>query len=172
MSGLFDLLHFNPLTFTMAFVVFGSLLVVLSTKVWGPILKALDERDEAIRSGLDQAKEAEEKAAKMLAEQEQAMAELREESKKIRDEAIQLAEKQKQEMLQTARQEADQVMAKAREEMVREKEAMLESFKNLAIDVGVDLAKKLIAKELDSSAHGEMLKSSMQEFEDAYKRAG
>jgi len=171
MSGLFDLLHFNPLTFTLTFLVFGSLLIVLSTKVWGPVLKALDERDEAIRADLDQAKIAKEDADKLMAEQEKAMADLREESKKIRDEAIQLAEKQKQELLHSARKEADQVMVNAREEMLREKEAMLEDFKNLAVEIGVDLAKKLIAKELDASAHGELLKASMQEMEEAYRKA-
>ena len=62
-------------------------------------------------------------------------------------------------------------MVKARDEMSREKEAMLEDFKNLAVDVGVDLAKKLIAKELDTGAHTELLKASMQELEEAYKKA-
>jgi F-type H+-transporting ATPase subunit b len=147
-------------------------MVVLSKKVWGPVLKALDERDQAIREDLDKAKKAKEDADKVMEEQKQAMIELREESKKIRDEAIQLAEKQKKEMLIVAKQEAEQVMAKAREEMLREKEAMLEDFKNLAVDVGVELARKLIAKELDASAHSEILKASMQELEDAYKRAG
>lgn len=172
MSGLFDLLHFNPVTFAIAWVVFGTLMVILSKKVWGPVLKALDDRDQAIREDLDKAKKAKEDADKVMEEQKQAMVELREESKKIRDEAIQLAEKQRQEMLAVAKQDAEQVMAKAREEMIREKEAMLEDFKNLAVDIGVDLAKKLIAKELDASAHSEILKASMQELEEAYKKAG
>ena len=171
MSGMLALLHFNPLTFAFAWLIFGTLMVILYKKVWVPVLKALDERDQAIRDDLDKAKKAKEEADKVMEEQKQAMAELREESKKIRDEAIQLAEKQKQEMLNVAKQEAEQVMAKAREEMTREKEAMLEDFKNLAVEVGVDLAKKLIAKELDASAHSDILKASMQELEEAYKKA-
>ena len=146
-------------------------MIILSKKVWGPVLKALDDRDQAIRDDLDKAKKAKEEADKVMEEQKQAMAELRVESKRMRDEAMQLAEKQKQEMLAAAKVEADHVMVKARDEMSREKEAMLEDFKNLAVDVGVELAKKLIAKELDKTAHSEILKASMQELEEAYKKA-
>lgn len=171
MSGLFDLLHFNPLTFTMAFVVFGTLLIVLSTKVWGPVLKTLDERDETIRNDIDQAKVAKEEAAKLLQEQRDAMKELREEGKRIREEAIQLAEKQKHEMIVAAKREADEVLVRARTELAREKQAMLDDFKNLAVDIGVELARKLIAKELDASAHGDLLKASLKEMEEAYNKA-
>jgi len=171
MSGLFDLLHFNPLTFTLAFVVFGTLLIVLSTKVWGPVLKALDDRDDCIRNDLDQAKVAKEEAAKLLQEQREAMRELREEGKRIREEAIQLAEKQKHEMLAVAKREADEVLVKARVELAREKQAMLEDFKNLAVEIGVELARKLISKELDASMHGELLKASLVEMEEAYNKA-
>ena len=73
-----ELLHFNPVTFLFTLVVFGTLLVVLSKFVWSPVLKALDERDDAIRDDLDAAKVSKEESEKLLADQKEAMNKMRE----------------------------------------------------------------------------------------------
>jgi F-type H+-transporting ATPase subunit b len=100
--GALPLLHFNAVSFLFAFAVFAALLTILGAKVWKPILDALDERDEAIRSDLDQAKLDKEEAEKLLVEQRKAMENLREEAKQIREEAVELAAKQKQELISAA----------------------------------------------------------------------
>lgn len=169
--GALPLLHFNPVSFLFAFAVFAALLTILGTKVWGPILKALDERDEAIRSDLDQAKVDKEEAEKLLAEQRKAMENLREEAKKIREEAVELAEKQKQELIAAAQSESEQLVEKARSEMDNEREKMFDDVKTLAIDVGVELAAKILSKEMDSAAHEGAIKDSLASLEAAYKKA-
>ena len=82
----------------LTFAIFIGLLIVLSLKVWKPVLKALDERDDSIRDDLDKAEASREEAAKLLEEQKEAMDNLREEAKQIREEAVALAEKQKEEL--------------------------------------------------------------------------
>ena len=111
MPGSLELLHFNPLTFCFAFAVFSSLLLILSAKVWKPVLKALDDRDDAIRGEMDRANESKLEAEKLLAEQKLAMNQLREEGRCMREEAMSLAEKQKAELLATAQHEAEQLAA-------------------------------------------------------------
>jgi F-type H+-transporting ATPase subunit b len=169
--GPLPLLHFNHVTFLFAFAVFAALWLILSTKVWKPVLKALDERDEAIRSDLDQAKLSKEEAEKLLQEQRLAMENLREEGRRLKDEAIALADKHKHELLAAAQKEAEQLLVKARNEIQIEKENMLEDVKTLAIEIGVDLASKILVKEMDPAAHKASIKDSLSQLEGAYRKA-
>jgi F-type H+-transporting ATPase subunit b len=168
---LLPLLHINLVTAILAFTVFAALLVILSKFVWIPVLKALDERDENIRGDLDAAQASKEESEKLLEEQKAAMANMKEEAKKIREDAIQLAEKQKEEILNTAKENAVKMVAQAKEDLEREKEAAFDSIKDMAINVGVDLASKLIAKEVQASEHDALIQQSMSEMSDAYKKA-
>jgi F-type H+-transporting ATPase subunit b len=171
MPGSLELLHFNPLTFCFAFAVFSSLLLILSAKVWKPVLKALDDRDDAIRGEMDRANESKLEAEKLLAEQKLAMNQLREEGRCMREEAMSLAEKQKAELLATAQHEAEQLAAKARADIQQEKNQMFEDVKSLAVEIGVDLASKILAKEMDSKSHVVAIKDSLSQLELAYKKA-
>ncbi len=171
MSGSLALLHFNPVTSLLAFAVFAALLIILSKFVWKPVLKALDERDDAIRDDLDAAKASKEESEKLLAEQKVEMTKMKDEAKKIREEAISLAEKQKEEILQTAKETAEKMAVQAREDLAREKEAAFDSIKELAVSVGVDLASKLISKEVSASEHNTLIEQSMNEMSEAYKKA-
>ena len=165
------LLHFNPVTFLFALTVFVSLWLILSAKVWKPVLKALDERDEAIRSDLDQAKLSREEAEKLLHEQRLAMDNLREEARRLKTEAAADAEKQKQQLIHTAQMEAKQIITKTRAELLQEKENMFEDIKKLAVEVGVDLAGKILSRELDASAHKLIIKDALVKLESAYRKA-
>jgi F-type H+-transporting ATPase subunit b len=171
MGGSLELLHFNPLTFCFALAVFSTLWIVLARKVWGPIISALDERDDAIRGEMDRANESKAEAEKLLAEQKKAMDALREEGRQMKEEALALAEKQKTELLAAAQQEAENMAAKARADMQNEKEKMLEEVKELAVEIGVDLASKILAKEMDKKAHQGAIKDSLTQLESAYKKA-
>ena len=169
--GALPLLHFNPVSFLFSFAVFAALLTILGAKVWKPILKALDDRDEAIRSDLDQAKLDKEEAEKLLAEQREAMGQMREEAKKTREEAVALAEKHKQELMSAAQKESELLIEKARVEMKNERERMYEDVKSLAVEVGVGLASKVLSKEIDESAHQEAVQESLAHLKAAYEKA-
>jgi F-type H+-transporting ATPase subunit b len=165
------LLHFNHVTFLFAFAVFAALWIILSAKVWKPVLKALDDRDDSIRADLDQAKFNKEETEKLLQEQRLAMENLREEGRRMREEALALAEKQKQELIHAAQKEAEQLLLKTREELAQEKEKMFEDVKTLAIEVGVGLASKILVREMDAAAHKVAIKESLVQLESAYRKA-
>lgn len=166
-----ELLHFNPVSFILTLVIFCTLLIILSQKAWKPILKALDERDETIRGDLDSAKTSREEAEKLMAEQKKALQNMREESKKIREEAVAMAAKHKAELIEAAKAEAASVVQKARSDIESERQAAMEDIKNLAINIGVDLARKLIGKEVSEETHREVISASLSELEDAYRKA-
>jgi len=170
-ASLLELLHFNPLTFVLALTIFFSLLAILSLKVWNPVLQALDDRDDSIRQDLDQAEASRKEAQQLLEEQKAAMANLREEAKQIREEAVALAEKQKEELLAVAKGDAQKLLENTRAELAREKEAIFAEVKDLAVEVGVELASKILSKEMDATAHKDAIKSSLVKIETAFKKA-
>jgi F-type H+-transporting ATPase subunit b len=166
-----DLFHFNPLSFSLTLAIFISLLVVLSLKVWRPVLKALDERDDSIRDDLDKAEASRKEAEALLQEQKVAMDNLREEAKRIREEVMALAEKQKGELLASARSDAEKLLANTREELLREKEAIFEEVKDLAVEVGVELASKILSREMNPDSHKDAIKASLSRIETAFQKA-
>ena len=170
-ATLLDLIHFNLPTFVLTLVIFFSLLAILSLKVWKPILKALDDRDDSIRNDLDKAECSRKEADELLQEQKTAMNNLREEAKQIREEAVALAEKHKDELLASARVDAEKLLADTRAELAREKEAIFEEVKDLAVDVGVELASKILSKEMNPDSHKEAIKSSLSKIENAFQKA-
>ncbi|MBF0198879.1 MAG: F0F1 ATP synthase subunit B [Planctomycetes bacterium] len=170
MGGSLELFHVNLVSLILTFAVFGTLLVILSKYVWGPVLKALDERDNAIRDDLDQAEHSKEEAQKLLKEHEKAMSDLREEGRKIREQAKQQAENQKQELIAAAEIEAEKIMQKTRQQLEADRLSMLEDVKSLTVEVAVDLAQKMIVKEVDKDSHKELIKQSLSDIEAAYKK--
>lgn len=172
MYDLLPLLHFNPVAFGLTFAVFAVLLIILSKVAWGPILKALDERDQSIRGDLDLAEQARAQAEKLEAQHKQALSELREEARKIREEARDLAAKEREELLKAARAESSQLVEAARQDIGREREQALEDIKGMAVEVGVALARKLLAREIDRDKHDELVRESMSDIERALRKAG
>jgi F0F1-type ATP synthase membrane subunit b/b' len=55
--------------------------------------------------------------------------------------------------------------------MEQERERAFEDVKSLAVDVGVELASKILSKEMDASAHKAAIKESLTSLEAAYKKA-
>jgi F-type H+-transporting ATPase subunit b len=170
MNGMLELLHFNPVSFGLTVLIFVTVLIVLSQIAWKPILKALDERDDKIREDLDSAEKSREETAALLEEQKKEMAGMRDEAKKIREEAQAFAERQKAELLQAAKLEAESVLAKARQDIVAEKDRALEDVKKLAVEIGVDLAGKLISKEVSEQDHRQIIDASLTDLETVYKK--
>jgi len=170
MTGMLELLHFNPVSFGLTIIIFISVLIVLSQVAWKPILKALDERDDKIRGDLDAAEKSRIEASELLEKQKAELAGLKEEAKKIREEALGLAERQKSEILAVAKTEAESILAKARQDLQAEKEKALDEVKKLAVTVGVDLAAKLLRKEIREQEHEELVSASLGELESAYRK--
>ncbi len=127
---------------------FTILLFILKKYAWGPILKALHDRENSIEEALSMAEKAREEMAKLKADNEKIIAQANEERKKILAEAYEQNHEIVTQAKAEAKAEADRIIETARETIEHEKNLALAEIKNLMADLSIDVAKKVLNREL------------------------
>lgn len=146
------------LTLFAQFVVFIILAIFTAKVVWPPLMKVIDERAQKIADGLAAAERSkQEKAAaekRILAE----LATARDEGQKRIGEAEKQAQKVAEEIRQNAQAEAariiEQAKAEAEQQLVRARESLRADVAQLAVKG----AEQILKREVNASAHADMLK--------------
>lgn len=137
--------------------VFLGLLAILWKFAWGPILKAVQDREDGIQSTLDQAANEREEAAKLLAEHRQQMADARRQAQQMIAEGKEAGERVRQGIEEKARIEGDAMIERARESIEREKDAALGELRKEAVDLALAAAAKLLQESLDEEKDRELI---------------
>lgn len=134
------------------FVVFIIVLFLLRKMAWGPILGAVEERQRNIVESLAQAELARDEMAKLQADNQKLLNEAKEERARMLKEAKEVGEK----MVADARDRATVEYKKKVDEAVREienqKQAALTEVKNQAGILAIEIAEKVLRKELNDPA--------------------
>ena len=138
-------------------LVFLSLLGILWKFAWGPILGAVQAREDGIQDTLDQAANQRDEAAKLLAEHRQQMADARRQAQQMIAEGKEAGERVRQEVEEKARTEGDAMIVRARESIEREKDAALEDLRRESVDLALAAAAKLIQESLDEEKDRELI---------------
>lgn len=142
---------------TWTLLVFGALLFVLGKYAWGPILSAVEVREQGIRDDLDQAKSQREEAAGLLAEHKKQMAEARREAHQIIQDGKDAGEKLRRDIEEKARTEGSAMIERAREEIQRERDAAIDALRKESVDLALAAASKLIQENLDADKNRELV---------------
>ncbi|MBK8976887.1 MAG: F0F1 ATP synthase subunit B [Planctomycetes bacterium] len=152
-SGGFDPLEFAPGASFWTLVIFLLALVPMWKFVFGPITKALDNRDRK----LDEAIAAAEKARRGAEEQAEAtrreLEQARREARDMVADATARAERQAKEALDRARADAQRQVEQARNEIESLKQRALEEIRREVVDLSIRSAGKLLQRDLDDDAH-------------------
>ncbi len=130
-------------------VIFVCVLTVLWRFAFGPILAAVQAREEGIQQALDEAKSRQEKAEKLLEEHKVQLADGRRQAKEILAEGREAAGRLQQELEGRAREESEAILARARAEIEREKDAAVDALRREAVDIALAAASKLLHEKLD-----------------------
>ena len=130
-------------------VVFVLLLVILRKFAWGPILGAVQDREDHVRSTLESAASEREESTKLLEQYRKQMLEARREAQDLIAKAKEMGVTVRKEIEEKARQEANVIMEKARVSIEKEKEAALDELRQGTVDIALAAAGKLIAEELN-----------------------
>ena len=138
-------------------LVFLTLLGILWKFAWGPILGAVQAREDGIQDTLDQAANQRDEAAKLLAEHRQQMADARRQAQQMIAEGKEAGERVRQEVEEKARTEGDAMIVRARESIEREKDAALEDLRRESVDLALAAAAKLIQESLDEEKDRELI---------------
>jgi F-type H+-transporting ATPase subunit b len=132
------------------FIIFVLLFLFLAKFAWKPILGSLKEREVSIQSALDTAERAKQEITLLKADNEKLLREAREERERIMREAREAANRMKEEAQLEAKKSADKIVADARAAINIEKQAALKEVKVQVAMFSLQIAEKLIKKNLST----------------------
>lgn len=135
---------------------FVGLVLLLRKVAWRPILKAVSDREEGIKSALNAAEEARKEMQDLQADNDKLLKEARAERDALMKEAREIKDK----MIADAKEEANEVAAKliknAEASIEQEKQAALSELKHQVAELSIGIAETVVKKEL--AAKDEQLK--------------
>ena len=129
-------------------LIFLLLLALLAKFAWKPILGSLHEREQGIEDALNQAKQAQAEMQSMKADNEKLLADARRERDQMLKEGQAIAASIVEQAKTTATEEAARVTQQAREAIQQEKNQALAEVRNTAAQLSVDIAERLLRREL------------------------
>ena len=131
-------------------IVFLVLILILAKFAWRPILGAVKEREDSINNALSSAEEARKEMQNLKADNEQLRKEARAERDAILKEARELKEKVLASATEEAQTKADMIVTQAKESIEMEKKAAMAEIKSQVANLSIEIAEKVIRKELSS----------------------
>jgi F-type H+-transporting ATPase subunit b len=155
------LLEINPLVLpdiglvfwnTIAFLV---LLIVLGKFAWKPMLKAISDREQGIEDALSKADKMKADIAAMQNENEALLVKAREERAILIKEAKEASEKMVADAKDKAKAEYERIVADAQAAINQQKNAALTEVKNQVGALVVEVAEKVLRRELSNKAEQE-----------------
>ena len=145
-------------------VAFVVLLVLLAKFAFKPIAQALDRRGETIKKSIEEAEKQRAEAKKLMDDYQKQLADARNEAGKIIEEARQLGERVRKEVVEKANAEASAGVQRAQEEIQRQKEKGIQEMKDTVAALSVQIASRVIEKELDDAAHRQLVESLIKDI--------
>lgn len=138
-------------------IIFGLLLILLKKFAWKPILNAVKAREEKIKDALASAEEVKLEMEKLKADNEVILKEARNERNKLLSEAREVKEKMIDDAKTLANEEAKKIIEMARLNIQSEKDAAISDLKKQVALFSVDIAEKILKKELKESKEQKQL---------------
>ena len=136
-------------------VAFLGLLVVLGKFAWKPMLKAISDREKGIEDSLAKADKMKADLTAMQNENEVLLAKAREERATLIKEAKEASEKMIAEAKDKAKSEYERIVADAQVAINQQKNAALTEVKNQVGSLVVEVAEKVLRRELTNKAEQE-----------------
>ena len=149
------LLAWTVLTFVL-------LLVVLKKVAWGPILDALEARENEIKEALYAAEKAREEAKQVSSDYEDAIRKAQAEAQQIISDAKTAGEKVKLDFEAVASEKADEIIEKAKAQIDAERIKVISEIKSVAVEISLSAAAKVIEKNLDSDDNRKLVNEALE----------
>jgi len=135
------------LVFWMLFS-FTLVLLILAKYAWKPIMKMIKEREENIENALKSAEKAKDEMSKLQSDNEKIINEARKERETLIKEAREIKEKMISDAKNQASIEANKLIENSKALIQSEKVAALNDIKNQISFLSVEIAEKILKKEL------------------------
>jgi F-type H+-transporting ATPase subunit b len=159
----------NPVTFDpdlaiVTAIIFLLLLAVLWKFAWGPIVEALDTREQTVAEQLAEAKRSQEESRRLLAEHEKKLAGAASEVKQLIDQARRDADVQKQQIVESAQAAAAAEQDRAVRAIHAAKQAALHELAQKSVATAVSLAGQIVHRQLNTEDHSQLIGDALQQL--------
>lgn len=134
-------------------IAFTIVYFVLRRLAFPQIDKMLDDRREAIQGRMEEAEAKVTEAEETRRAYEDKLQEARREADRIVEEAKTTAESLRQDIVAKAEAEAQAIVQRAQNEVSNERDRALQELRTEVGQISVELASRIVGKELDASAH-------------------
>ena len=133
-------------------LIFLLLLLLLAKFAWKPILGSLKEREDSIDQALKMAEQAKLEMQTLKAGNEKLLTDARKERDQMLKEGQAMAAQFVEQAKASATEEANRITQQAREAIQQEKSQALAEVRNTAAQLSVDIAERLLRRELADPA--------------------
>jgi len=158
------LVQVDPGLFIWTIVTFLVLLGLLAKFAWGPLLQALDVRQQAIRKALDDAQVAQAELGRLEQESAQIIRKARMDAESIITQSRADAERLREEMRQKARAEADGIVRNAERQIQLETARALQQIRHEAVDLSVMIASKIIQRNITREDNERLISDALSQI--------
>ena len=132
---------------TVSFVI---LYFILAKYAWKPILGAVNDREKSIKDALSAAEKAKEAMANLKSENEMILYEAKLQREALLKDARDIKSKIISDAQNEATEKANKLIEAAKTAIDNEKSAAMKELKNTVVDLSLNIAEKLLSKELDN----------------------
>jgi F-type H+-transporting ATPase subunit b len=153
------LLTFNGGLMVWTLVIFALVLWALSKFAFGPITKAVNDREQALLDAIEAARKDREDAAKLLDDHRKQIEAARGEAQRFIAEARAQAERMKSDMLEQTHAQQAELLERAHRDIDAEKSKAIDELRREAIDLALAGASKVIEKNLDDAQNRKLVES-------------
>ena len=155
----------DPGLFIWTILTFLVLLYLLRRFAWGPLLQALDSRQDTIRKSLDDAEQTRKELAQVQEESARIVAKARVDADAIIASSRIDAAKLQEELKQKARTQADGIIENAEKQIQLRTEQSLDQIRGEAVEISLMIASKLIQRNLSEEDNTRLIEDTLKQIQ-------
>lgn len=154
----------DPGLYLWTTITFLTLVWVLKTFAWGPLLKALEERRATIEKSVEDAKKATAELQRVQEESARLLSEARTEAAGIVTRSRADADRFREEMRKKAAEDAQVIVKNAEKEIQLETARAVAQLRTEAVDLSVAIASKLLRKNISAADNDALIQDAIGQF--------
>lgn len=166
MEAFENFIGFNPWTALFTLLNLILTFLILKKYLFKPVNKMIDDRQKEINDIFADAEDARQKAETMRADYDRKLSEAKDASAQIIAEATQEAHRRRDDILVHAQTDAEAIRNKARAEIELERKKAINGVKDDISRIALDIAEKVVEKELDGADHDRLVEDFLREMGD------
>lgn len=156
-------LQFELGTMLFQLLAFIALMLLVVKFAFKPLSEMMKKREDHIQNQIESAEENRKQAEVYLEKQKKALEEARLEAKEMLERAKAQKEREAEEIIAKAQERAERMIQEATKEIEREKEKAIASLRDEVGSLSVQLAAKLLQKELDEKGQTKLVESYLEQ---------